>query len=786
MTNGVVKPTVYLYKFSFERDLLFWRLLESASQLTPDTLCLIVPDIYQAYAVRAFLSQLRLSVVPTIQIAHTQSPYERAKTHVILQRYFQQSTHPLADYFRQYDSVRSQLCDYLGTTDACHLDDFLPDISDLCRPFLANFKSEPREISFQFASDSHAYWIGFTTVPQLPQTGSHTFLVHNHAFYDYYALSTPLSTTLSESAESLISDSSSDSKNPTPSLFYGASFQDTIWHAAAHITAPDSTLVLVPDSALFVYHLVKTLAYFNRPIGFVQLSLSLAMCVKTLFSCLAKTDTFRTLDTPHFLSTVRSHLNSFPEPADPIEKCAHKALIDAFAAFSDDYPTLCDSASYSSHMATFRTYISDVSFDVVAPTGLHIFPYGATSWGKYVHVVMLGLDMITSHPPFFLTEIEQKSHNAQALLAFEFGFFAAAAHAGESLRLYYTQTTEHGKSIPAPIVALYLQWAQPLTADFIASPVLSIPPITTQSQDQVGQLATAFQPTYYSVSSLETYQKCPYIYYFRYVLRQQTPEEPLYLVPPNLWGERVHAVLKELYQHHYPFTDELSGTVIRQIVDSHFGRFSEHIFEWRVKIDVLCAQILPALIDQERQAEYALTPLMFEQDFDLSLALHDRTMAIRGRIDVLFQLQNESFPGLIITDFKTGKSRPTRADVTQFRSLQFPIYQLATRRLFSEEPLFWGWVLIVVSSADDIAILPLGITPEGLAAESIPLNRKRPFVVSLDFFSRFVDHIFSLKQHIESGEFSPYRHTVFSETDRINVCSRCHFKRICTYEKRFN
>jgi superfamily I DNA/RNA helicase/RecB family exonuclease len=82
--------------------------------------------------------------------------------------------------------------------------------------------------------------------------------------------------------------------------------------------------------------------------------------------------------------------------------------------------------------------------------------------------------------------------------------------------------------------------------------------------------------------------------------------------------------------------------------------------------------------------ERGRTPVATEHDFDVTLAAGDARIRIRGSMD---RVETDAQGAAYVVDFKTGRSKPTAAEVA--RHPQLAVYQLAVRE-GAVDPLFGG------------------------------------------------------------------------------------------------
>lgn len=213
-----------------------------------------------------------------------------------------------------------------------------------------------------------------------------------------------------------------------------------------------------------------------------------------------------------------------------------------------------------------------------------------------------------------------------------------------------------------------------------------------------------------SPTQLELWLSCPHAYLMRHVLRAEpvaNPEELLEIDPMER-GSLVHDVLERWLREHLPGGiprpdqpwPEAARALMRRLAeeacaDAEARGVTGHRLLWqrdrkRILLD------LERFVDHDDQRRAALrsTPIDAERPFGIpgsgtppiDIALPDgRTLRLRGRIDRLDKTEDGA---LLVTDYKTGRSRPDVTDghpLGDGTKLQLGIYGLAVRN--ANEPV---------------------------------------------------------------------------------------------------
>lgn len=214
-----------------------------------------------------------------------------------------------------------------------------------------------------------------------------------------------------------------------------------------------------------------------------------------------------------------------------------------------------------------------------------------------------------------------------------------------------------------------------------------------------------------SFSRVDTYERCPLQFRFRYV--DKVPSTPS---PALSWGSSIHAALEAWWDRKLP--DPPPVDVLHQALYDHWddSGFADMAREEKLVWYSHARDVLTR--HHEMYSRSYLPAVACEQWFELDLG---DDIAVRGSIDHVARTPEG---GLGIVDWKTNKRARTRADVAS--SLQLAIYALATRELWGREP---QWVALdfvvpglrVTVDRDDIdvdgAVRRLRTTAQRIRAE---------------------------------------------------------------------
>lgn len=179
-----------------------------------------------------------------------------------------------------------------------------------------------------------------------------------------------------------------------------------------------------------------------------------------------------------------------------------------------------------------------------------------------------------------------------------------------------------------------------------------------------------------SYSRVDTYERCPLQFKFRYL--DKLPSRPS---PDLSWGSVIHAALEAWWDRKLPEpppVEVMYRTLYERWDDTGFaGMDRDEKLKWyRHARDVLAQH--HALYAPEYRPAVAC-----EQWFELDLG---GDVSVCGSID---HIARTADGGLGIVDWKTNRRAKPRADVAS--SLQLAVYTMATRELWGREP---QWVAL--------------------------------------------------------------------------------------------
>ena len=310
----------------------------------------------------------------------------------------------------------------------------------------------------------------------------------------------------------------------------------------------------------------------------------------------------------------------------------------------------------------------------------------------------------------------------------------------------------------------------------------------------IGNLFGASQT--FSASNLETWLKCPRMFFFQHLLRLGEPEVPEDEISRMDRGTLVHKALCRFYRERLdngwgrvrPGEETDCARRIREMAAEEFeamGYAGEAAM--RQYLDIIGR---PELEDEgtagrfarlEAQGSQDLHPALLEWTFGRSpkvppLELTDPSgvpVLIEGKIDRIDRSADGT--DAVIWDYKTG-ALPANREILEFRSLQIGLYMMAASRILghsvnaggychlpARNHASWQPVLRLAGSAID-ACLP----PPGSARQP---NRSWEADEFSGYFETLTDTIIQAAGAIRRG--------LFPVAPGIEPCERCDFVGLC-------
>ncbi|MBI4403320.1 MAG: PD-(D/E)XK nuclease family protein [Deltaproteobacteria bacterium] len=270
-----------------------------------------------------------------------------------------------------------------------------------------------------------------------------------------------------------------------------------------------------------------------------------------------------------------------------------------------------------------------------------------------------------------------------------------------------------------------------------------------------------------SATQLETYARCPALYFYAYGLRLKPPTVRFESAFALSFGQIVHKVLENVFKTEVPATlssEEIFYMRFNESIKESFPELKEnHPF-----VTLLCKGFanIPATVCQleKRLKEMvgAVETIGLEVDFDCSLA----GATVRGKID---RIVKTAGGGLLILDYKTGNVDFSPSHIAEGVHFQGPVYCLAARQRWNL-PII-GFLFYDLKRAE----LRRGMLAEEQVGNAARKFLTRGHLVSQNTFNQIeeqaVSHIGRVATLSSQGQFEP--------TPSQEACRSCQYSSLC-------
>jgi RecB family exonuclease len=221
-----------------------------------------------------------------------------------------------------------------------------------------------------------------------------------------------------------------------------------------------------------------------------------------------------------------------------------------------------------------------------------------------------------------------------------------------------------------------------------------------------------------SVSAVEDYLSCPFVFYARHVLRASAVEEPEESLEPRQLdvGMLVHAVLERVFRR-LSETEQHDVAAALEVLDDAladvFARgeaegLTGYPLAWEGRRRRLARDLREAVVTDPAWSDQ-LKPSLFEWTFGAAepgpvVEVLGRELAFRGRVDRIDR--DRSGAKVRLLDYKTGKGEAERKHLEAGEDIQLPVYRLAAAAL-SPPPAAVECAFRLVTRAGGFRDLPL-------------------------------------------------------------------------------
>jgi ATP-dependent helicase/DNAse subunit B len=205
------------------------------------------------------------------------------------------------------------------------------------------------------------------------------------------------------------------------------------------------------------------------------------------------------------------------------------------------------------------------------------------------------------------------------------------------------------------------------------------PPVDFSTDKEILKALSATWGSSHSVSvtRLESYRRCPFLFYLEHILGLESLPEPAYEIDAAEWGLLVHQVLAEVYAKG-PAPLEQLPELTRKALDRALADSELPVFWQQVSRKVI-DNFLPGFVAREKEMrEQGFQPARVEAGVSGEPA---PDLRVHGRVDRV----DEDKDSLRVIDYKTGSTAfITGRAVTKDRThVQLPLY---ARLLQDEQP----------------------------------------------------------------------------------------------------
>ena len=335
---------------------------------------------------------------------------------------------------------------------------------------------------------------------------------------------------------------------------------------------------------------------------------------------------------------------------------------------------------------------------------------------------------------------------------------------------------------PYPITLQYLEAGQ--------SPLQPAPIQVEKSPEILNYLKQNYDTRgiVLSPSALNTYLDCPLCFYYRYVMRLNTPEDVNADIDPALFGTIFHRSAQlaytDLTRHGRDIRQEDIERLLKDNarIEAYVARaFREDFFHMPAEktpdyngTQLIHAKVIASYLRQLLRIDLRTAPFKMEameqkvtDEIHIHTATGDLSLHIGGTIDRM-DSKNDT---LRIVDYKTGGSPKTPADLAQLfqpsddrpaNVFQIFLYAYILCRKQTKKVMP---ALLYIHRAASEDYLP--VVEMGAAKKRMPVDDFTPYA------SEFHEHLQHLLQEI-FGDEKP-----FTQTENRKRCAYCDYQRLC-------
>lgn len=290
-----------------------------------------------------------------------------------------------------------------------------------------------------------------------------------------------------------------------------------------------------------------------------------------------------------------------------------------------------------------------------------------------------------------------------------------------------------------------------------------------------------FKDHRYSVSQLESYQRCPRQYYYKNILkvREIYTDDKSYEM--RSIGTVFHEVLEKYYKFYKKDNIEKINTgknIELTTIEEAFllDRFKEGFLNQGyslmdakiISLINIYENLAKDLIEKDifylSLAEKKFYPEEFEKKFEISLSdLNDeKSIKLHGFID---RIDMDNYGNKILVDYKLGKSSGKNIkDFEKDETLQFPIYS------FVKNVVGCKYMTLRGSNIQEFFVMDDFASKYSNSKAVLDLEKRR------NYENLTKEKVFALVKDIEDGKFN-------LGTEDNDKCKICDYKKICEYRR---
>lgn len=295
----------------------------------------------------------------------------------------------------------------------------------------------------------------------------------------------------------------------------------------------------------------------------------------------------------------------------------------------------------------------------------------------------------------------------------------------------------------------------------------------------------------FSITELEDYLKCPYLYYAKHHLKIEEPEDATVDLPRYWQGRLVHQVLESLYKNHLDlykealaydlylkrFTELIPPLVDRLVSES--GPASGMLPVVRENFSKRASKTITEMVRREigliREGIKKTVPEICEWSFGRGAAPPFKVengnaeFYLSGRVDRIDM--DEKTKTFSVIDYKTGEL-PSAISQRNGSTLQLPFYLMAVSQIRLKN---WKPASALLVGLKEMAS-PVGFALEGAGEEALVGKHHRLSPAQWgELQKKFLLITTDLVAKIREGAFSPKPATE-------DFCRNCAYRGICHYE----